>query len=665
MAIKETNFTLDLTREGKYPVVKFRLNDNKVQKVTFRLTNDGRDVDLEKELGDQFKPVFECIFRDKTFKRDENRENWEIKREGNIYIFTYYLTKEVINKSGIACYYFALENPDGLRISTPTLKMGIDCDFKEEGGPSEHYISEFEYLVKKVREIIESAGEDFDKLITSLEQLSDIEWRVDNLSTKVDYIDTRKIRSSQLDISSESARIQPQNLSEAVLKMMTGDTPVGEFIANGAVTNEKIANGAVSNSKIADGSVNGSKITKYAVGTDNVATEAITNPKIAPGSVTASKVAMESINYTKLTKTTRGIGINTGTLYPLRAADILNNALPDPTPKDEHQNVILSVRITGAKQNKIYAVETVYDGFVVGEKARYGVSFGQFDRQNDGKVDATTYKQVLSITDIPDSTVAITDSIITKVYDVPNFKLKIVVTYNRDAMGSYKGSRLSYIAGNNYFGCVLHPDSYNFADNNGIDEINILGDSLSANTQHASKPYHSHVGNWLGAKINNYGISGSTVGSKYDPMSIRYTGMSDTAKVTLVYGGTNDFGRNQPLGTMADRTNETFYGAMHVLLKGLSEKYAGKKIGFVSMHHFGTDFFKETNEFGLTKLDYVKATREVCEYYSIPLLDLYASGGFNFDIDAQKTMYSVDSLHFNNLGHERLAKLIYEFIMRL
>ncbi|PEJ92567.1 hypothetical protein, partial [Bacillus wiedmannii] len=61
MAIKETNFTLDLTREGKYPVVKFRLNDNKVQKITFRLTNDGRDVDLEKEMGDQFKPVFECI----------------------------------------------------------------------------------------------------------------------------------------------------------------------------------------------------------------------------------------------------------------------------------------------------------------------------------------------------------------------------------------------------------------------------------------------------------------------------------------------------------------------------------------------------------------------------------------------------------------------------
>ncbi|MFP7658513.1 hypothetical protein [Chryseobacterium proteolyticum] len=72
-------------------------------------------------------------------------------------------------------------------------------------------------------------------------------------------------------------------------------------------------------------------------------------------------------------------------MYPLRATEILNNTLPNPTPTDAHQNVILSVKITGAKPNKIYAVETVYDGFVVGGTARYGVSFGQFDKQDDGK----------------------------------------------------------------------------------------------------------------------------------------------------------------------------------------------------------------------------------------------------------------------------------------
>lgn len=168
MTIKETNFTLDLTREGKHPVVKFRLNDNKVQKITFRLTNNGREVDLEREMGDQFKPVFECIFRDKTFKRDENQNNWQIKRDVTgkypLYTFTYYLTDEVINKSGIACYYFALETPEGLRISTPTLKMVIDCDFKEDGKPSENYISEFEKL-KKEADRYRQTVEDLDQTL--------------------------------------------------------------------------------------------------------------------------------------------------------------------------------------------------------------------------------------------------------------------------------------------------------------------------------------------------------------------------------------------------------------------------------------------------------------------------------------------------------------------
>ncbi|MED1556792.1 SGNH/GDSL hydrolase family protein [Bacillus paramycoides] len=486
-------------------------------------------------------------------------------------------------------------------------------------------------------------------------------------------------------LPTDSLKVGYPKINQAIDNANEAIKPAGsERIAAGAVTNSKIADGSingpkltkyavgtdniatesVTNSKIANESVSNAKLTKFAVGTDNVATEAITNPKIAPESVSGSKIAPKAVNYTRLAEDTRGIGINTGTLYPLRSAEILNNTLPNPTPTDAHQNVILSVKIMGAKPNKIYAVETVYDGFAVGGTARYGVSFGQFDKQDDGKVDAATYKQVLSIVDATDNTVPITDSIVTKVYDVPNYKLKIVVTYSRDNMGSYKGSRLSYIAGSNYFGCVIHPNSYGFINNCDIDEVNILGDSLSANTQHASKPYHSWVGNWLGAKINNYGISGSTVGSKYDPMSVRYTGMSDTAKVTLVYGGTNDFGRNQPLGTMADRTNDTFYGAMHVLLKGLLEKYPDKKIGFVSMHHFGS-YFPETNQFVLTKMDYVKATREVCEYYSIPLLDLYAGGGFNFEIEAQVTLYSVDKLHYNNKGHERLAKLIYEFILRL
>ena len=53
--------------------------------------------------------------------------------------------------------------------------------------------------------------------------------------------------------------------------------------------------------------------------------------------------------------------------------------------------------------------------------------------------------------------------------------------------------------------------------------------------------------------------------------------MPEKADAIVVFGGTNDFGHGQALlGTPDDRTPETFWGACHVLMQGLMEKYMGK-----------------------------------------------------------------------------------------
>ena len=59
-----------------------------------------------------------------------------------------------------------------------------------------------------------------------------------------------KIKSSQLDISSDEVKIQPENLSDAVKAMMTGTTPVSSSVPNNGVTTEKIATNAVTTDKI-------------------------------------------------------------------------------------------------------------------------------------------------------------------------------------------------------------------------------------------------------------------------------------------------------------------------------------------------------------------------------------------------------------------------------
>lgn len=61
---------------------------------------------------------------------------------------------------------------------------------------------------------------------------------------------TDKIKSSQLDISSDAVKIQPENLSDAVKTMMAGTTPISASVPNNGVTTEKIATNAVTSDKI-------------------------------------------------------------------------------------------------------------------------------------------------------------------------------------------------------------------------------------------------------------------------------------------------------------------------------------------------------------------------------------------------------------------------------
>ncbi|PGC72631.1 hypothetical protein COM25_22845 [Bacillus wiedmannii] len=449
-------------------------------------------------------------------------------------------------------------------------------------------------------------------------------------------------------------------VSDAATKAETAQQKADEALK--PATKDRIADGAIINSKLGEGSVSNSKLSDRAVSNAKLTDGAVSNNKLGPGAVENDKIADKAVDYKKIAEASRGLGINVGNPYPLKATVINGNNKPGQKPLDAHYNTILSVKIHGALKHKVYAIENIYNGYDISGTLRYGVTFGAFDRKADGTVDASSFKRILSLDDMEDQLIPVTAGEITKLYKVPNYNLMIEITYNTVYM---TGTRLAYISGNDFFECAIHPSSSFFRDVPIYKKINFLGDSLTALNGFATKRYHDWIRDWLGVEVKNYGISGSTVGNKYNPMSERFIDMDNDADVVITFGNTNDFGRDQPLGTMADRTNETFYGAMHVLLKGLLDKYPDKKIGYISMHHFGTGFFPEKNTLGLTKLDYVKATREVCEYYSIPLLDLYRGGGFNFEIEGQKTLYSVDSLHFNNKGHERLAKLVYEFILRL
>ena len=90
------------------------------------------------------------------------------------------------------------------------------------------------------------------------------------------------------------------------------------------------------------------------------------------------------------------------------------------------------------------------------------------------------------------------------------------------------------------------------------------------------------------AAARNYGICGSRIARQQDDGRLdlfpdtfcdRADRMDPDADIIVVFGGTNDFGHgNAPLGMMADRTDASFFGALHVLCRKLIRKYPASEI---------------------------------------------------------------------------------------
>jgi len=60
---------------------------------------------------------------------------------------------------------------------------------------------------------------------------------------------------------------------------------------------------------------------------------------------------------------------------------------------------------------------------------------------------------------------------------------------------------------------------------------------------------------------------------------------------------------------------------------------------------------------------YVAIIREVAEYYSLPVIDLYANSGIQPKVDIMREKFMPDGLHPNDAGHERIAHVIGNFLL--
>lgn len=200
---------------------------------------------------------------------------------------------------------------------------------------------------------------------------------------------------------------------------------------------------------------------------------------------------------------------------------------------------------------------------------------------------------------------------------------------------------------------------------------------LQAATKETGKYYTVLTGNQT---YEVYYWNGSTLSASSrklrNPISRRFDFMGNDADIVIVEAGTNDFQYNwTDIGTMSDMDVHTLYGALHTLCSGLLSKYMGKVIVFMTPikraqtvldegadteAHKGGSYgsVDSQNLFGLTLGGYADIIKEVCRYYSIPVIDMYSNSLLNPSLASQSSLFDSWKTHPYQEGHDMMARYI-------
>ena len=197
-----------------------------------------------------------------------------------------------------------------------------------------------------------------------------------------------------------------------------------------------------------------------------------------------------------------------------------------------------------------------------------------------------------------------------------------------------------------------------------------------------ASPWPETVGQLLKTPVDNLGrnsatlMVGTTASGNPTPLALvrDYVNYSDDYDVVGFMIGINDLYRSAlniegspyTLGTMEDRTADTFYGALHVFIKGMVAKYPPldhKVFAMIYPYYYGNDDNRERVP------QYFNAIREVARYYALPVLDLEAELGVNVLSDpgldnGNPGLYWVKTTnsHPTQTGADLIAQVVANFI---
>lgn len=198
-------------------------------------------------------------------------------------------------------------------------------------------------------------------------------------------------------------------------------------------------------------------------------------------------------------------------------------------------------------------------------------------------------------------------------------------------------------------------------------KIAFLGDSITQGLTwngsaqvYVEKPYPLTVAEKLNCDCQNVGHSSYPISSigKAQCFNTTYSEIALDTDYIFVFGGTNDYQYSVPIGTVADREDVSFCGAVFTLINKIRTRNPNAKLVFFTPLHRSA----EVKSDGFKLIDYVNAIRDVCELCAIPVVDLYKNSGFS-NVVTEMQQYYADGLHLTQDGYNLLGTVISELIL--
>ena len=197
----------------------------------------------------------------------------------------------------------------------------------------------------------------------------------------------------------------------------------------------------------------------------------------------------------------------------------------------------------------------------------------------------------------------------------------------------------------------------------------VIGDSLTAHNDKATKNYHDYVAEETGITVVNLGRSGRGYARAVD--GITFGGMAasvpaDTDVITIFGSGNDVASSGLNLGTITDSDNTTICGCINLSLDAIYAAFPLVPLGVITPTPWtNTEPSDGETSFSL----YCEAIVQICALRGIPCLDLYHCSNLHPDDSSFRAIaYSKDNgegTHPDENGHKFIAPRFREFLFTL